>query len=92
MDKKALIIICHGLLLFTVYKAPGQSMRQVNKIDSIVLVPASAGNSMQQDALNALVALGITRVQAESAIKKISLVENNTNNLEELIKKALKAI
>ena len=34
MDKKALIIICHGLLLFTVYKAPGQSMRQVNKIDS----------------------------------------------------------
>ena len=65
---------------------------KVNKIDSIVLVPASAGNSMQQDALNALVALGITRVQAESAIKKISLVENNTNNLEELIKKALKAI
>lgn len=65
---------------------------KVNKIDSIVLVPASAGNSMQQDALNALVALGINRVQAESAIKKISLVENNTNNLEELIKKALKAI
>lgn len=65
---------------------------KVNKIDSIVLVPASAGNSMHQDALNALVALGITRVQAESAIKKISLVENNTNNLEELIKKALKAI
>ena len=65
---------------------------KVNKIDSIVSLPAAAGNTTQQDALNALVALGITRVQAESAIKKISLVENNTNNLEELIKKALKAI
>ena len=49
-------------------------------------------NSLQQDALNALVALGITRVQAETAVKKISLSDTNINNLEELIKKALKAI
>lgn len=65
---------------------------KVNKPDNILLVPALAGNSTQQDALNALVALGITRVQAEAAIKKISLTETNTNNLEDLIKKALKAI
>lgn len=65
---------------------------KVNKIDNILHVPASAGNSTQQDALNALVALGITRAQAETAIKKISFTENNINNLEELIKKALKAI
>ena len=65
---------------------------KVNKIDTIVPLPGLAGNSTQQDALNALVALGITRPQAETAIKKISLTENNTNNLEELIKKALKAI
>jgi hypothetical protein len=38
------------------------------------------------------VALGITRVQAETAIKKISLPETSINNLEDLIKKALKAI
>jgi len=63
---------------------------KVNKIDSIVQVPSLAGNSIQQDALNALIALGITRVQAEAAIKKISITESN--NLEELIKKALKAI
>lgn len=63
---------------------------KVNKIDSIVQVPSLAGNSIQQDALNALIALGITRVQAEAAIKKISITD--TNNLEELIKKALKAI
>lgn len=65
---------------------------KVNKMDSIVQVPPLAGNSTQQDALNALVALGITRAQAESAIKKIYLTDSNTNNLEELIKKALKAI
>ncbi|MBC7689421.1 MAG: Holliday junction branch migration protein RuvA [Aquabacterium sp.] len=65
---------------------------KVNKPDNILLVAAPAGNSTQQDALNALVALGITRVQAEAAIKKISITETDTNNLEDLIKKALKAI
>ncbi|MBC7888833.1 MAG: Holliday junction branch migration protein RuvA [Ferruginibacter sp.] len=65
---------------------------KVNKIDSIVQLPAMAGNSTQQDALNALVALGISRAQAETAIKKIAFTDNHTNNLEELIKKALKAI
>ena len=65
---------------------------KVNKPDNILLVAAPAGNSTQQDALNALVALGITRAQAEAAIKKISITETDTNNLEDLIKKALKAI
>ncbi|MEP7142400.1 MAG: Holliday junction branch migration protein RuvA, partial [Ferruginibacter sp.] len=65
---------------------------KVNKIDSILQITAMAGNSIQQDALNALVALGITRAQAETAVKKISLSDTNINNLEELIKKALKAI
>ncbi|MEO6732926.1 MAG: Holliday junction branch migration protein RuvA [Ferruginibacter sp.] len=65
---------------------------KVSKIDSIVQVQAPAGNTTQQDALNALIALGITRVQAEAAVKKISLTDNNTNTLEDLIKKALKAI
>ena len=65
---------------------------KVNKIDSILHIPATAGNSIRQDALNALVALGIARAQAETAIKKISLSDTNINNLEELIKKALKAI
>ncbi len=65
---------------------------KVNKIESIVHLPALAGNRIEQDALNALVSLGIARAQAESAIKKISLSDTNINNLEELIKKALKAI
>jgi Holliday junction DNA helicase RuvA len=50
------------------------------------------GNSMEQDALNALVALGISRSQAEQAIQKIIRVEPNISQLEDLIKKALKAI
>jgi holliday junction DNA helicase RuvA len=47
---------------------------------------------LQQDALNALVALGISRPQAESSLQKIVLAQPDGLNLEELIKKALKAI
>jgi len=65
---------------------------KVNKIDLSVNLRALPGNTIQQDALNALVALGITRAQAETSIKKISITEPQINNLEELIKKALKAI
>ena len=65
---------------------------KVNKIDSIVHSLASPSSGFQQDALNALVALGITRAQAETAIKKITTTDSNILNLEELIKKALKAI
>ncbi len=50
------------------------------------------GNLIQQDALNALAALGISRQQAESAVQKIILSEPHIINLEELIKKALKII
>jgi Holliday junction DNA helicase RuvA len=50
------------------------------------------GNSLEQDALNALVALGISRQQAEQSIKKIILTEPSVSKLEDLIKKALKAI
>jgi holliday junction DNA helicase RuvA len=51
-----------------------------------------AGNSLEQDALNALTALGISRSQAESAIQKIIHAEPSVLKLEDLIKKALKAI
>jgi Holliday junction DNA helicase RuvA len=45
---------------------------KVNKIESIVHSQETPSSSFQQDALNALVALGITRAQAENAIKKIT--------------------
>lgn len=50
------------------------------------------GNSLEMDALNALTALGISRSQAENAIQKIIRAEPTVSQLEDLIKKALKAI
>jgi holliday junction DNA helicase RuvA len=52
----------------------------------------SLGNTLSQDALNALVALGISRPAGEQALKKILNAEPSINSLEILIKKALKAI
>ncbi len=49
-------------------------------------------NSLEQDALNALVALGIARNTAENAIKKASASAPSDENLEQLIKKALQFI
>jgi Holliday junction DNA helicase RuvA len=49
-------------------------------------------NSLEQDALNALVSLGISRQQAEQSIQKVILAEPSVSKLEDLIKKALKAI
>lgn len=53
-------------------------------------VPVS--NSLEQDAFTALTALGISRQQAELSIQKIIRAEPNITLLEELIKKALRAI
>jgi holliday junction DNA helicase RuvA len=50
------------------------------------------GNHVAQDALNALTSLGIARQQAEQAIQKVIKAEPTVNHLEDLIKKALKAI
>ena len=51
-----------------------------------------AGNNINQDALNALIALGISRQVAEQSILKIIRAEPGILHLEDLIKKALKAI
>ena len=51
-----------------------------------------ANNTIEQDALTALTALGISRPQAEHSIQKIVRAEPGKLRLEELIKKALKAI
>lgn len=59
-------------------------------VSSPGLVPVD--NTLEQDALNALVALGISRPIAEQSIKKIKNSDPSINTLETLIKKALKAI
>lgn len=55
-------------------------------------LPAPGSNSLRQDALNALVALGISKPMADASLQKTIKAEPSINNLEELIKKALKAI
>ncbi|MFY0252337.1 Holliday junction branch migration protein RuvA [Chitinophaga sp. 30R24] len=53
---------------------------------------AVANNTMHEDALNALIALGIARNMAESAIQRVMKNEPLLQNLEELIKKALRSL
>lgn len=48
--------------------------------------------SIEKDAVNALVALGIVQKQAEISVKKVVSAEPDLTKLEDLIKKALKAI
>ena len=49
-------------------------------------------NTLEQDAFTALTALGISRQQAEISIQKIIRAEPDISLLEDLIKKALRAI
>ena len=65
---------------------------KVSKMSSTSVGIQSHGNTLEQDALNALVALGISRPVGEQAIKKLIVSDPTIHTLEELIKKALKAI
>jgi Holliday junction DNA helicase RuvA len=47
-------------------------------------------NTLEQDALNALIALGIARSSAEQSIQRVMKAEPSLSAVEEIIKKALK--
>ncbi|MBC7850634.1 MAG: Holliday junction branch migration protein RuvA [Chitinophagaceae bacterium] len=49
-------------------------------------------NTLEQDALNALVALGIARPTGEQAVQRVLKAEPALNHVEDIIKKALKNI
>lgn len=59
---------------------------------SVKGIPQSTMNPLESDALSALIALGISRPQAEQALRKTIQSEPAISVLEDLIKKALKAI
>jgi Holliday junction DNA helicase RuvA len=53
---------------------------------------AVINNSYEQDALNALISLGIARPAAEQAVRKVLAAETNPGKIEDIIKQALKTL
>jgi Holliday junction DNA helicase RuvA len=49
-------------------------------------------NTLEQDAFNALITLGIARSAAEQAVKKVMNEASGTDKVEDVIKKALKIL
>ncbi len=60
-------------------------------VDAGLNISAGPGNTLQADALNALIALGINRGAADMAIQKV-LEKDSEATVETLIKKALQII
>lgn len=55
-------------------------------------IPSLVNNTLEQDALNALMALGIARAAGEQAIQKVLKAEPGLQVVEDIIKKALKTL
>ena len=65
---------------------------KLGKLRSTPNISPLIDNTLEQDALNALVTLGIPRSTGEQAIQKVLKAEPNLNAVEDIIKKALKTI
>lgn len=65
---------------------------KVGKTKSETNISSLINNTLEQDALNALITLGIARPAAEQAIKKIINEGTETGKVEDIIKKALKIL
>ncbi|MBC8033117.1 MAG: Holliday junction branch migration protein RuvA [Chitinophagaceae bacterium] len=65
---------------------------KVGKQSSDTNISQVANNSLEQDALNALISLGIARPAAEQAIRKVMASEKEEGQIEDIIKKALKTL
>jgi Holliday junction DNA helicase RuvA len=64
---------------------------KLGRVITEVNISIPAGNSLQTDALNALIALGINRQAAEQAMQK-ALKQHAPGSVEELIKKSLQIL
>jgi holliday junction DNA helicase RuvA len=65
---------------------------KLNKSSIETNISALVNNTLDQDALNALLALGIARSAAELAVKKITASATAPQKVEDIIKQALKII
>jgi holliday junction DNA helicase RuvA len=60
--------------------------------EETINISSHRSNTLEQDALNALITLGIGRPAAENAIKKVIHEGPGTEKIEDIIKKALKIL
>lgn len=60
--------------------------------EDVLHLSVTSHNTIQDDALNALVTLGIARNMAEQAVQRVLKAEPQLNELEVLIKKSLKSL
>lgn len=65
---------------------------KLTKQSTETIISTAVNNSLELDALNALISLGIARPLAEQAIKKVVTKENASDKVEDIIKKALKTL
>jgi Holliday junction DNA helicase RuvA len=65
---------------------------KLGKVRSTPNISPLIDNTLEQDALNALITLGIPRSTGEQAIQRVLKAEPNLNAVEDIIKKALKTI
>jgi Holliday junction DNA helicase RuvA len=63
---------------------------KLGKLSLDPAVPVAAFQSVDADAVNALVALGIGKAVAEQAVKKTMTTQTSDSSLEDIIKQALK--
>jgi holliday junction DNA helicase RuvA len=66
---------------------------KISKIDiTMVAANSSPDNILRNDAFNALVSLGIARLAAVEAVNKVLKADDSVNDVQDLIKRALKNI
>jgi len=65
---------------------------KIGKTMSETNISPLINNTLEQDALNALIALGIARPAAEQAVKKVLIHTPDQGKVEDIIKQALKTL
>jgi holliday junction DNA helicase RuvA len=65
---------------------------KLSKQSSETNIGTLVSNTLEQDALNALLALGIARQAAEQAVRKVVSSSQGSDKAEDIIKKALKIL
>jgi Holliday junction DNA helicase RuvA len=65
---------------------------KLGKVRPDINISPMINNTLEQDALNALVTLGIGRAAGEQAVQRVLKAEPSLTAVEDIIKKALKTI